>query len=59
MVGGLLAPCTLGYFAWLLDVRAVMGWPLVGSVIVFVLLALIWVKARLSALLHPDVYPGV
>ena len=39
MVGGLLAPCTLGYFAWLLDVRAVMGLPLIGSIIVFVLLA--------------------
>jgi MFS transporter, FHS family, glucose/mannose:H+ symporter len=54
MVGGLLAPCTLGYFAWLLDVRAVMGLPLVGSVIVFVLLALIWLEVRLSALLHPS-----
>jgi FHS family glucose/mannose:H+ symporter-like MFS transporter len=54
MVGGLLAPCALGYFAWLLDVRAVMGLPLVGSVIVFVLLALIWLEARLSALLHPS-----
>ncbi len=55
MVGGLLAPCTLGYFVWLLDVRAVMGLPLVGSVIVFVLLALIWLEARLSATLHPGV----
>ena len=55
MVGGLLAPCTLGYFVWLLDVRAVMGLPLVGSVIVFLLLALIWLEARLSAALHPGV----
>jgi FHS family glucose/mannose:H+ symporter-like MFS transporter len=55
MVGGLLAPCMLGYFVWLLDVRAVMGLPLVGSVIVFVLLALIWIEARLSATLHPGV----
>jgi len=54
MVGGLLAPCTLGYFAWLLDVRAVMALPLIGSVIVFVLLALIWLEARLNALLHPS-----
>ena len=54
MVGGLLAPCTLGYFAWLLDVRAVMGLPLVGSIIVFVLLGLVWLEARLSALLHPS-----
>jgi len=55
MVGGLLAPCMLGYFVWLLDVRAVMGLPLVGSVIVFLLLALIWLEARLSASLHPGV----
>jgi len=55
MVGGLLAPCMLGYFVWLLDVRAVMGLPLVGSVIVFLLLALIWLEARLSAALHPGV----
>lgn len=55
MVGGLLAPCTLGYFVWLLDVRAVMELPLVGSVIVFVLLALIWLEARLSATIHPGV----
>src|SRR6185312_528214 len=55
MVGGLLAPCMLGYFVWLLDVRAVMELPLVGSVIVFVLLALIWLEARLSATLHPGV----
>jgi fucose permease len=54
MVGGLLAPCTLGYFAWLLDVRAVMGLPLLGSLIVFGLLILIWLEARLNALLHPS-----
>lgn len=54
MVGGLLAPCALGYFAWLLDVRAVMGLPLIGSVIVFLLLGLVWLEARLSALLHPS-----
>jgi FHS family glucose/mannose:H+ symporter-like MFS transporter len=55
MVGGLLAPSMLGYFVWLLDVRAVMELPLVGSMIVFVLLALIWLEARLSATLHPGV----
>ncbi len=54
MVGGLLAPSTLGYFAWLLDVRAVMGLPLLGSLIVFGLLALLWLEARLNALLHPS-----
>jgi fucose permease len=53
MAGGLLAPCLLGYFAWLLDVRAVMGLPLVGSIIVFLLLGLIWLEGRLQGFLHP------
>jgi fucose permease len=53
MAGGLLAPCMLGYFAWLLDVRAVMALPLVGSVIVFGLLVLIWLEGRFQAFLHP------
>jgi len=53
MAGGLLAPCLLGYFAWLLDVRAVMALPLVGSGIVFVLLGMIWLEGRLKAFLHP------
>jgi FHS family glucose/mannose:H+ symporter-like MFS transporter len=48
IAGGLLAPCTLGYFAWLLGVRVVMGLPLAGSLIVFLLLALIWIEARFS-----------
>ena len=47
IVGGLLAPSTLGYFAWLLDVRVAIGLPLIGSVIVFVLLGLLWIESRL------------
>jgi len=53
MAGGLLAPCLLGYFAWLLDVRAVMAMPLIGSAIVAVLLGLIWLEGRIQAFLHP------
>jgi fucose permease len=53
MAGGLLAPCMLGYFAWLLDVRAVMELPLIGSVIVFLLLGMIWIEGRLRAFMHP------
>lgn len=49
IAGGLLAPCALGYFAWLFGVRAVMGLPLAGSLIVFVLLALAWLEARLHS----------
>jgi FHS family glucose/mannose:H+ symporter-like MFS transporter len=49
IAGGLLAPCTLGYFASFWGVRVVMGLPLAGSVVVFLLSALIWLEARLSA----------
>jgi MFS transporter, FHS family, glucose/mannose:H+ symporter len=48
MAGGLLAPCTLGYFANLWGVQIVMGLPLAGSLVVFVLLMLIWLEARLT-----------
>ncbi len=53
MAGGLLAPGVLGYFTWLLDVRAVMALPLVGSVIVALLLGLIWLEGRLQSYLDP------
>ncbi len=49
MAGGLLAPCTLGYFASVWGVRVVMGLPLAGSVIVYILSVLIWLEARLSS----------
>lgn len=49
IAGGLLAPCALGYFASLWGVRAVMWLPLAGSFVVFLLLMLIGLEARLSA----------
>jgi FHS family glucose/mannose:H+ symporter-like MFS transporter len=49
IAGGLLAPCSLGYFAGFWGVRVVMGLPLAGSAVVFVLLLLIWLEARFSA----------
>jgi FHS family glucose/mannose:H+ symporter-like MFS transporter len=49
MAGGLLAPSMLGYFASEWDVRVVMGIPLAGSAVVFVLLCLIWLESRLSS----------
>ena len=49
MAGGMLAPCTVGYFASLWGVGVVMGLPLAGSVVVFLLLMLISLEARLSA----------
>ena len=57
MAAGLLAPCSLGYFAWLLDVRAVMAVPLVGSGIVALLLGAMWLEARLRIFLHPGPHP--
>jgi hypothetical protein len=49
MAGGLLAPCALGCFASVWGVRVVMELPLAGSAVVFLLLILISLEARLSA----------
>ena len=49
IAGGLLAPCTLGYFTSVWGVRVVMGLPLAGTAVVFVLLLLISLEARLGA----------
>jgi FHS family glucose/mannose:H+ symporter-like MFS transporter len=49
IAGGLLAPCMLGYFASNWGVRVVMELPLAGSAVVFVLIMLIWLEARLSS----------
>ncbi len=49
IAGGLLAPCLLGYFASFWGVKIIMGLPLAGSVVVFLLSILIWIEARLSA----------
>jgi fucose permease len=48
IAGGMLAPCTLGYFASLWGIWVVMGLPLVGSVMVFLLLMLVWLEARFN-----------
>ena len=58
IAGGLLAPCMLGYFAWEFGVRAVMVLPLAGSLIVFVLLVLTWLEARLHASAAPSTFPS-
>jgi len=49
IAGGLLAPCALGYFASYWGVRVIMGLPLAGSAVVFLLLMLIGLEARLSS----------
>ena len=49
MVGGLLAPATLGYAASQFGVGVVMGIPLLGTCMVPVLLLLIWLFSRVGA----------
>jgi MFS transporter, FHS family, glucose/mannose:H+ symporter len=49
IAGGLLAPCTLGYFATFWGVQIVMELLLAGSAVVFLLLMLVSLEARLSA----------
>ncbi len=48
MTGGLLAPWTLGYAAGWFGIRVLMLLPLIGTFLVFVLLVLIWLDAKLS-----------
>jgi MFS family permease len=48
IAGGMLAPCTLGYFASLWGIWVVMGLPLLGSVMVFLLLILLYMEARFN-----------
>ena len=48
MVGGLMAPWTLGYLADWLGIRVMMLLPLAGTLMVSLLLVAIWTEARLS-----------
>ncbi len=50
ITGGFLAPWLLGYFAEAWGIRAVMILPLIGTFLVFVLLLLIMLEAKLSSL---------
>jgi MFS transporter, FHS family, glucose/mannose:H+ symporter len=49
MAGGLLAPGLMGYFASLWGLSGIMMLPLIGSIVVFVLVMLIWLESRLSS----------
>jgi fucose permease len=46
--GGMLAPATLGFYASEWGIGIVMGLPLAGSIVVFVLLLLIGLEARIA-----------
>jgi MFS transporter, FHS family, glucose/mannose:H+ symporter len=48
MVGGLLAPATLGYAASEFGVGVVMGIPLLGTCMVVFLLLMIWLESKLA-----------
>jgi fucose permease len=53
LAAGLLAPCVIGLAAAAWGLWIVMLFPLAGSAVVFLLLALIWLEARLSAHARP------
>ncbi|MBZ5673392.1 MAG: MFS transporter [Acidobacteriia bacterium] len=53
MAGGLLTPGMMGYLASVYGLRMIMLIPLIGSVVVFVLLLLIWLESRLRAYSSP------
>jgi fucose permease len=48
LVGGLLAPATLGYAASIWGVKVVMWIPLIGTFLVMALLILIWLEAKVT-----------
>jgi fucose permease len=48
LVGGLLAPATLGYAAAAQGVGVVIGVPLLGTVMVMTLLLLIWLESKVT-----------
>jgi fucose permease len=48
LIGGLLAPATLGYVAEYLGVGAVIGIPLIGTFLVMALLSLIWLETKVT-----------
>jgi fucose permease len=48
LLGGLLAPATLGYAAIGLGVGVVVGIPLLGTIMVMTLLLLIWLEAKVT-----------
>jgi hypothetical protein len=48
LLGGLLAPATLGYAASVMGVQVVMAIPLLGTFVVMLLLVGIWLEAKVT-----------
>lgn len=57
LAGGLFAPCILGYFTSVWGIQIAMGLPLVGSLVVFLLLVILWLEARFST--HVSAQAGI
>ena len=49
LTGSLLAPATLGYAAEWFGIRVVMALPMIGSIIVFALVLLIWLESKFAS----------
>lgn len=49
LVGGMLAPWTLGYFANVFGIQIVMVLPVMGTCAVLLLLVIIWIESRFSS----------
>jgi hypothetical protein len=49
LTGGLLAPATLGYAAEIYGVQVVMVLPMIGSIVVFLLVVVIWLETKLTS----------
>lgn len=54
LTGGLLAPATLGYWAHWLGIGVIMGLPLLGSVMVFLLQLLLVLESKISGRAMPS-----
>src|SRR5262245_8388223 len=48
LIGGLVAPATLGYVAAYFGVGAVIGIPLIGTFMVMAMLSLIWLESKVT-----------
>jgi hypothetical protein len=48
VLGGLLAPATIGYAAQVWGVGVVIGMPLFGTCMVMLLVPLIWLEAKVT-----------
>lgn len=53
LTGGMMAPAMLGLMAHYFDIQVMILVPLVGSMMVFILIVLIWLESKLSKLSKP------